>query len=149
MGDTRERTRRAGDLTHDHLEEMGRRFEESLRREIDYIREDVVHFRSDVKEDLRQVHARVSEVRDKVREQNGRVGKCEVAIAALRQLSAGVGLSSSAVDKVEQTAKAASEMSKPRLAAVLMGLLVALAGFLEVARSLGDVFLQWLTKGSL
>src|SRR4051812_8704982 len=65
------------DVTHDHLTALAERIERSVRRDIDQLR-------TDVKDDVRGVHARVSELRDAVQRQNGRVATAEGHIAALQ-----------------------------------------------------------------
>lgn len=90
------------EITHQDLAKLGTRLEESMRREVDTLRDDV-------RDDVRAVHARVSELRDQhkdlvdeKRKQNGRVDKAETAIReltvqgernafAMSQLSANVG----------------------------------------------------------
>lgn len=69
------------EITHDHLERLATRIEASVRREVDQLR-------SEVAKDIRSVHARVSELRDKQEEQNGKVGKAQLDIAELRGLQA-------------------------------------------------------------
>lgn len=68
----------ADGLTHDHLNALGDRLEQSVRREVDKLSESV-------KDNFRAVHARVGEVNETVKVQNGRIGKSEQAIGAVKE----------------------------------------------------------------
>lgn len=65
------------EITHQDLLALRESLEETTRRECDRLREDL-------KEDVRGVHARIKELRDRMAVQNGRVGKSEEAIATLQ-----------------------------------------------------------------
>lgn len=70
------------EITHEDLMRAVDRIEASHRREVD-------NLRIDVKDDMKQVHARVSELRDQFKAQNGRVTTGEGKLAELdRQVTA-------------------------------------------------------------
>lgn len=70
------------EITIDHLNALADRIEASVRRDVDTLR-------AEVKDNVRSVHARVTELSDRVGLQNGRVLKSEERIADVdRQVTA-------------------------------------------------------------
>lgn len=130
----------AGELTIDHLNALADRIESSVRRDVDTLR-------AEVKDDVRQVHARVTELRDRVAIQNGRVLKTEEATAEVKRQVTAVrhdfntheGAHESFIALLRQTRGAPSgDDTKPSKAFVggAIAAVIVLAGVAQIALDL-------------
>lgn len=118
-------------ITHAELEAFGARIERLMDR-----------MHGELKDDLRSVHARVSEQRDAIKElrdekkaQNGRLGRAEDALTTL------TGKINALAFRQRRSGAASSvgELGKGKLVALVLAALAGMAGMSEAGRALADV----------